>query len=118
MYTVRELASLLSPVGRHKMAFRYFANNAEIQKLSDGRTYIEALTDFHQSGRSNLQATLLYQLVLFYQGIQKEWLVLRVDNTRSLEDVLCFLESRGLSHDSETVNIVRRRLRKKQSPKA
>ena len=100
------------------MAYRYFVHTAEKQKQSDGRTYIEALAASLRNGRSNLQPTILNRLLSLWRQIQKEWQVSQVRNTRSLEDVLCFLESRGLTVDSETVSIVHNRLRKRQSPTA
>ena len=118
MCTAQELASLLSPVDRRRMAYRYFVHTAEKQKQSDGRTYIEALAASLRNGRSDLQPTILNRLLSLWRQIQKEWQVSQVRNTRSLEDVLCFLESRGLTVDSETVSIVHNRLRKRQSPTA
>lgn len=118
MCTAQELASLLSPVDRRRMAFRYFLHIARTQKQSDGRTYIGALEDFLQNEKRDLQPTLLTHLVCLWKQIQKECMVRRVNNTRSLEDVLCYLESCGLTPGTEIVNVVRDRLRKKQSPTA
>lgn len=115
--TTRELASVLSPAGRSKMAFRYFPNSVEKSKLPDGRTYIEALSGSLRNGNSALQTKALLRLVQLYRQNLNKWQVRRVGNKRILEDVLRFLESRGLTPDAQTVSIVRDRLRKRQSPK-
>nr|DAI60562.1 MAG TPA: Endo/exonuclease (EXOG) C-terminal domain [Caudoviricetes sp.] len=116
--TLKECASLLSPVDRRRMAFRYFAHIARTQIQSDGQTYIEALGDSLQNGKNDLQPKLLTRLVCLWQQTQKECRVRRASSTRSLEDVLCYLESSGLTPDSEIVNAVHDKLRKKQSPTA
>lgn len=116
--TISECAFPLSRTGRRKMAYRYFLHKAEKEKQSDGRTYTEALLDALQSGNNNTQANILYHMVNVYQWIQRQFLVSRVDKTHNLEEVLHFLECRGLIFDSQTVNAVQNTLRQKRYPKA
>lgn len=117
VYTIQEIACGLSRPGRKKAAARYWMHIVETRKQSDGRTYIEALSDSLRSGNSDIQSSILCRLVYGYRQILQEWQVSQAGNKRNLEDVLRYLECRGLSPDTQTVDHVRNTLRKRQSPK-
>lgn len=117
VYTVQEIACGLSRPGRKGAAARYWVHIVETRKQSDGRTYIEALSDSLRNENSDIQSRLLCRLVCGYRQILQEWKVSRVGNNRILADVLRFLESRGLTPDTQIVSSVRNTLNKRQSPR-
>lgn len=117
VYSTEELASVLSPVARCEMARRYFPNTVEKLKLPDGQTYIEALADALRTGDNALQSKVLLLLVRLYRQNLRKWRAPREKYTECLAAVLSFVESCGLTPDSQTVHSVRDILQQKRFPK-